>query len=187
MEPTERPIAQLDPKAPRGITQWAAVALSTGLGVGYLPGAPGTYASALAIPIFVLFSPLPGELLLVSGLALGAVGVWSADVAEAVFQRGDDGRIVIDEIVGQLLALTPLLVLAPAAGGVVPESVWLVTGFVAFRCLDITKPGPVGWAERHFSGGLGVMMDDLVAGALAALVLTAALLAASLPAMGNAG
>jgi phosphatidylglycerophosphatase A len=183
MEPTERPTAQLDSQVPRGMTRWAAVALSTGLGVGFIPGAPGTYGSALAILIFVLFSPLPGGLLLVSGLALGAVGVWSADVAEAVFQRSDDGRIVIDEIVGQLLALAPLLVLsAPSAlpesagSAAVPEIVWLVTGFVAFRCLDITKPGPVGWAERQFSGGLGVMMDDVVAGGLAAVILATAML-----------
>jgi phosphatidylglycerophosphatase A len=52
-----------------------------------------------------------------------------------------------------------------------------VTGFVTFRVLDVWKPGPVGWAERRFGGGLGVMLDDLVAGALGALLLAAGLLA----------
>jgi phosphatidylglycerophosphatase A len=111
-----------------------------------------------------------------SGLALCALGVWSADVSEAVFERTDDGRIVIDEVVGQLLTLAPLrMVFGPQQAG--QEMFWLVTGFVAFRVLDIAKPGPVGWVERHTSGGFGVMADDVVAGVIAALVLALALLA----------
>ncbi len=94
-----------------------------------------------------------------------------------MFGRADDGRIVIDEVVGQLLALAPLLALP-----LVERTNWraLVTGFVAFRVLDIWKPGPVRWAERRFSGGTGVMMDDVVAGALAALALAALLAAGAL-------
>jgi len=119
---------------------------------------------------------VPGALLLLSGVALGALGVWASDVSEEVFQRADDGRIVIDEIVGQLLALVPLRAFAPAGGlGASAEIAGLVTAFVAFRCLDIGKPGPVGWAERRFRGGLGVMMDDVVAGVLAAVVVAIAL------------
>ena len=82
----------------------------------------------------------------------------------------DDGRIVIDEVVGQLLTLAPLLV-----AGAEHSLPWLVTGFVAFRVFDIWKPGPVRWAERRFRGGVGVMMDDVVAGVLGAGVLGAAL------------
>ena len=119
----------------------------------------------------MLFSPWPGSLLLLSLAALGAVGVWASDVSEAVFERGDDGRIVVDEIVGQLLALAPLAVAPASARAGLPEIAWLVTAFVLFRVFDIAKPGPVGWAERRFSGGLGVMMDDVVAGLLAAAVL----------------
>lgn len=139
-------------------------------GVGFIPGAPGTYGSALAIPFFVLLSPLPGWLLVLSWGALLALGVWAADGAEAAFGRTDDGRIVIDEVVGQLLTLSPLLLTAGGAA-LSGNSAWLVTGFVAFRVFDIAKPGPVRWAERHFRGGLGVMLDDVVAGALAAAVL----------------
>ena len=100
----------------------------------------------------------PG-LLLLSWAALFALGVWAADRAEQIYGE-DDGRIVIDEVLGQLLTLAPLLFW----GGVSPAS--LVTGFVTFRLLDIWKPGPVGWAERHFEGGMGVVADDVVAGAL---------------------
>lgn len=141
--------------------------------MGLLPGAPGSYGAALALPIFVLLSPVAGGLLLVGWLALLALGTWAADAAEGIFEREDDGRIVIDEIVGQLLTLAPLL---PA--GAARNPLWLVTGFVAFRVFDIWKPGPVRWAERGFAGGLGVMMDDVVAGAAGAAVLGVLLLVA---------
>lgn len=146
-----------------------ALALATGLGAGFVPLAPGSAGAALALPIFVLLSHTVGGLVVAGGV-LFALGTWAADEAGRSFGREDDGRIVIDEVAGQLIALSPLLWLPPAErtnlGG-------LVTGFVAFRCFDIAKPGPVGWAERRFTGGLGVMADDLVAGALAALVVGA--------------
>ena len=112
------------------------------------------------------------------------MGVWASSAAESYFGRHDDGRIVIDEFVGQLIALFPLVLLNEIAlGGLeIPglESTrfaridiwWLlvVTGFVAFRWFDIRKPGPVKWAEDKFKRGAGVMADDIVAGFLAALV-----------------
>ena len=116
-----------------------------------------------------------GLVLLVSG-----VGWWASGCCERAFGRQDDGRIVIDEVAGQLLALTPVLALGAVARGAgvawlasgAPVWWWLVvTAFVAFRVFDIAKPGPVRWAERRFEGGLGVMADDLVAGGLAALAM----------------
>ena len=151
-------------------------------GIGLAPGAPGTAGAAFATAIFVLLSLLPRGL---GATALGllcatgfAAGVWAAEVLETATGREDDGRIVVDEFVGQLVTLAPLLALpgwrlGADAAGLVP----VVTGFVAFRVLDIWKPGPVGWAERRFSGGLGVMLDDLVAGTLGALALGAGMLA----------
>jgi len=143
--------------------------LATGAGSGYAPIAPGTFGSALGV---VLYLPLAGlgivAYLLVT-LALVSVGIWAADAAEHSFARKDDGRIVIDEVVGQLLTLAPLAALAE------PEQLraplWLVTAFVAFRVFDIWKPGPVAWAERRFAGGAGVVLDDVAAGLLAAAVL----------------
>ena len=146
------------------------IAVATGAGTGFAPIAPGTFGSALAVVIFVLFSRVPLSLLALSWLALLALGVWAADRAERIYGE-DDGRIVIDEVLGQLLTLSPFLVWGRLG--------WLglVTGFVTFRLLDIWKPGPVGWAERHFEGGVAVVADDVVAGALGA-VLMAALAAA---------
>ncbi len=171
-----------DPKD--GATRALAMALATGLGSGLLPKAPGTFGSTLAIPIFVLFSPLAFWLQIVTWLGLLAVGIWAADEAGRAYGVEDDGRIVIDEVVGQWLTLLPLVPLGAAAPGIWSPGSWsapvsfglLVTGFVAFRCFDIAKVGPVGWAERRFQGGLGVMMDDVVAGAFGAVVVVLAAL-----------
>jgi phosphatidylglycerophosphatase A len=154
--------------------------VATVAGVGLVPAAPGTAGAAFAAAIFVLLSLLPGTMgavaLVLAGAAAFAAGIWAAQALEAATGREDDGRIVIDEVVGQWLTLAPLLALPGwhfglDAAGLAP----VVTGFVAFRVLDIWKPGPVRWAERRFSGGLGVMLDDLVAGAIGALALGAGL------------
>jgi phosphatidylglycerophosphatase A len=146
-----------------------AVILASAGGAGFLPIAPGTWGSALAVAIFVLFSPVGLWQFGLTLVALFFLGIWAADAAERVFEQKDDRRIVIDEVGGQLVALMPLLVLGSSR-----SLSALVTGFVLFRCFDIWKPGPVRWAERRFTGGVGVMMDDLVAGLLAAVLLGAA-------------
>ena len=160
-DPCGAPISSEQDNDP-GLTRSLAIAIATGAGAGFAPFAPGTFGSALALLIFVLFSPVHPGLLLLSWVALFALGVWAADRAEQIYGE-DDGRIVIDEVLGQLLTLAPLLVW----GG--PSLAGLVTGFVTFRLLDIWKPGPVGWAERHFEGGMGVVADDVVAGAIGAV------------------
>jgi phosphatidylglycerophosphatase A len=128
--------------------------------------APGTFGSGLGVLVFVLFSPVGFRLFALTWLALLALGVWAADRAERIYGE-DDGRIVIDEVLGQLLTLAPFLVWGPAT---LPG---LVTGFVTFRLLDVWKPGPIGWAERHFEGGAGVVADDVVAGALGGVAMAA--------------
>ncbi len=153
--------------------------------MGFGPWAPGTWGALLAVIFFALgLYRLGGPLYTAALVALSAIGVWASGAAEAYFGRHDDGRIVIDEFVGQLIALFPLVLLPDFSMGrlALPASdptttagidVWwllVVTGFVAFRWFDIRKPGPVKWAEEKFERGVGVMADDIVAGALAALV-----------------
>jgi phosphatidylglycerophosphatase A len=154
--------------------RWLALALATGGGVGLSPVVPGTVGSALGVLVYLPLAALGGGLYALTALALVALAVWAADLAERSFAASDDGRIVIDEVVGQLLTLWPVVALGPA--GELRSPAWLVTGFVAFRLLDIWKPGPVRWAERSFRGGAGVVLDDVIAGLLAALLLTPALL-----------
>ena len=126
------------------------------------PVAPGTAGALVGVALHVPLAALGPWLYLLAVVVLLALGVRAADAAERFYGGKDDGRIVIDEVVGQLLALAPL-----ALPGV--RSSWfpVVTGFVAFRVFDVWKPAPARRAER-LRGGAGVMLDDIVAGVLAA-------------------
>jgi len=108
-------------------------------------------------------------------VAVSLLGVWAAGASESFFGCSDDGRIVIDEVAGQLLTLTPLFALSPAGRSGAFFFSMLVTGFVVFRLFDVLKPWPVDWAERSFKGGWGVMADDLVAGLLGGIVVWCAM------------
>lgn len=128
-------------------------------GVGHLRPAPGTWGSAVVLPVAWAG---PWACLAVSVLCLG-LGLW------ALRDRTDDpGWVVIDEAAGQALALAALP--AVAGWGFVA---WVLVGFALFRLFDIQKPGPIGWIDRQ-PGALGVMGDDMLAGAFAAIVLVAA-------------
>lgn len=137
-----------------------------------MPIAPGTAGSAAGCLLFLATYGLGPVVHVVLVLAVTLLGIWAAGASEAAFGEADDGRIVIDEVAGQWIALTPLFA-APLVGA----SFWgvVVTAFVAFRVFDVWKPGPVRWAERRFHGGLGVMADDCVAGVFAALVVALAI------------
>jgi len=121
----------------------------------------------------LLFWPLAAlglPLLAATTAGVIALGIWAADQAERIYGRKDDGRIVVDEVAGQLLTLLPLL---PA--GRARSIPWLVTGFVAFRVLDVWKPGPVRWLQDNLRGGAGVVMDDVLAGVFGAVGMALAL------------
>jgi phosphatidylglycerophosphatase A len=148
--------------------------VATAGGAGYAPVAPGTFGSAAGVLLYLLLADLGAFLFGVTLLGLAFLGIWASDEAERAFERKDDGRIVIDEVVGQLLTLAPLVALAPPPALRSPP--WLFAGFLLFRLLDIWKPGPVAWAERSFAGGAGVMMDDVFAGLLGCLLLSVAVL-----------
>jgi phosphatidylglycerophosphatase A len=157
-----------------GLRRFAALAVATAAGAGYAPVAPGTFGSLVGVGVYALIAPLGALAVALAALGTAAAGVWAAGEAEKIFARSDDGRIVIDEVAGQLIALWPVSLLAPERA-VAPLP--LALGFLAFRAFDIAKPGPVRWAERHFTGGRGVVFDDLVAGAGAALAVAGAVLA----------
>jgi phosphatidylglycerophosphatase A len=151
-------------------------------GLGYSPVAPGTAGSLAGVLLFLGFVGAVAPESMPIGMAIGLyalavvflllVGIRAAGRAEVDFGRRDDGRIVIDEVVGQLIALAPLVPLLWNIESF-PFFFEVVTGFVLFRLFDVWKPGAVRWAERRFEGGLGVMADDVVAGVYAALCLLA--------------
>ena len=136
--------------------------MATAAGAGLSPVAPGTAGAAVGVVAHLLLAGLGPWLYALATLGLLSLGVRAADAAERFYGRKDDGRIAIDEVVGQLLALAPLALPGLPSG-------WfpVVTGFVAFRVFDVWKPAPARRAEQ-LGGGAGVMLDDAVAGALAA-------------------
>jgi len=129
-----------------------ALVVATAGGVGFVPGAPGTAASAgTALVLWVAAPSLPWLLALV--LAATAAGTWAAGRAERLLGGKDPGTIVIDEVAG--MALTVLVAGTGTAA--------LVVGFLLFRLFDVVKPFPAG-ASQRLPGGVGVMIDDVIAG-----------------------
>ena len=133
--------------------------------IGYLRPAPGTWGSFVALPIAWVIIQLSGFLgLVIAALIIFALGIWATKVETAGRDNHDPSEIVIDEVVGQWVALLPV---AYGAGmmGVDVLALWpgWIMAFVLFRLFDITKPWLVGWADRR-DDVLGVMLDDVIAG-----------------------
>ncbi len=137
------------------------MAVATGLYVGRIPWAPGTWGSLAALLPWLLIKDLPLLPYLAVLAAVFVLGFFAAGSAEKILDRPDAGAIVIDEVLGMFITLT----LAPAH-----PAAWLL-GFVFFRIFDIAKPFPVSWFDQHIHGGIGIMMDDVIAGLYALLSL----------------
>jgi len=134
--------------------------LATGFGSGLSPVAPGTVGTLVGVLICLLCLPMPPILRLLFVLTLLALSFYVAGQAEKIYQKKDDQRIVIDEIIGIQITMLP-----------VPITVLhLCVGFVLFRVFDILKPFPINNLQR-LPGGWGVVADDVGAGIYAGLVL----------------
>jgi phosphatidylglycerophosphatase A len=137
------------------------LALATWGGVGLLPGAPGTWGTLAALPLWWALAHLgPWGYALGTAVVLLA-GWWAAGPAQDYLGRADHPAIVIDEVAGLLITLAGAPVSWAAAAA----------GFILFRTLDILKPPPIRWFSSGESGGLEVVVDDVVAGVLARLLL----------------
>ena len=151
-------------------------------GVGYLRPASGTWGSLAALPLAWLVYVVGGVwLVVVLGAALFAAGVWATAEMTRGSDNHDPSEVVMDEVVGQWIAL--MAISYPSwSMGIDITRLWpgWIAGFLLFRLFDITKPGPIGWADRKLPGAAGVMMDDLLAGMAAAALL--ALIIALIPA-----
>ncbi len=148
--------------------------IATFFGVGLLRPAPGTWGSLAALPVFWVLHVLGGfALVLVATALVIAVGIWATRAETAGTDDHDPSEIVIDEVAGQWIALWPVSLGAQVAGAdVLALYPGWIAAFLLFRLFDIWKPGPVGWADRRHDP-VGVMLDDVIAGILAAICVSA--------------
>lgn len=140
-------------------------------GIGHLRPAPGTWGSLAALPLAAGLHGLGGfGALFLATLVVAGVGIWTIGAELGPDTHDDPSHIVIDEVAGQWVALWPVSLGAVMAGvGFLDLWPGIVTAFLAFRLFDIWKPAPVAWADRQ-AGAVFVMLDDVIAGWLAALV-----------------
>ena len=137
--------------------------LAFGFGSGLSPRAPGTVGTLMAVPLWLLLSQLSAPLYWSVILVAGVLGVYICGAAAKQLQVHDHGGIVWDEFVGFWIVMP-----------FVPPSSWsLVLGFVLFRFFDVIKPWPISLLDSKLGGGLGIMLDDVIAGMAAALVAVA--------------
>ena len=146
---------------PQGRLGKLILLLASNAGLGYAPVASGTFGTLAGIPAFYYLSRFGFPLQLLTLVAVLFLSFWVAEEAGKICQEADDGRIVIDELLGYLITVAFL-----------PFS-WstAIIGFFWFRLFDIIKPPPANWFDREMKNGIGVTLDDLVAGIYAAIAL----------------
>lgn len=151
--------------AGRPFKEKAILFLAFGFGSGFIRPAPGTWGTLPGLAIAALVMPFPA-LHLITLIVVTVLGIWLCQVASELLGVHDHGGIVIDEIAGILLTLLFI------------EPTWLSLGlgFFWFRLFDILKPWPIREVDQRVGGGLGIMLDDLIAGVFAWLALQGSLL-----------
>ena len=131
--------------------------LSLGFGSGLMPKAPGTFGTVAAVPVYYLVSDLSLWFYLLFTLLITLAGIFLCSYTSKALGVHDHSGIVIDEIAGFLITMIA-----------VPFSLLnIVIGFLLFRFFDIVKPWPISWMDKRIHGGLGIMLDDVVAGMFA--------------------
>ena len=134
--------------------------LAAGFGSGYSPIIPGTAGTLVAIPVFLILSAIPSPVYEITLLAFFFLSVWISEKAQTYWGVKDDRRIVIDEIMGFLITML----------WIQRSVIAVILGFFLFRFFDIVKPPPIRRLEK-IRGGCGVVLDDVLAGVYANIVL----------------
>ncbi|PHS31646.1 MAG: phosphatidylglycerophosphatase A [Methylophaga sp.] len=135
--------------------------LGLGFGSGLAPKAPGTFGTLAALPLYWLMQDLP-LITYISIVVLAFIaGIWICQKSAEWLQAQDPSAVVWDEIVGYLITM----IAAPSGWQ------WMVLGFVLFRFFDILKPWPINLADKAIHGGLGIMVDDVIAGIFSLVVI----------------
>ena len=155
---------RLDATQRRLVLSHPAGWIASGFGAGLSPIASGTVGSAVALVPWLALRGLDWPWYAVVVAVAFAIGVWASNVVILRLGIEDPGVVVWDEFVGQWIALIPLVVQRRGW-------LWIALAFVLFRVFDIWKPWPASWADRRVKGGFGAMLDDVIAGAYAAVVI----------------
>jgi phosphatidylglycerophosphatase A len=180
------PRGEVAPRKRRSASDYVALAIAT-CGVGYFPIAPGTMGSIVGVLIYVVLrfytekfvttffradsflrfdaQPIFFALEAILIVLVTLIGIWAASRVERLEQKKDPGKVVIDEVAGQLITLLPIPLTV-----IGPTRLWILLAFFLFRAFDIVKPYPVRRLEK-LESGLGIVIDDVAAGAYAAAVL----------------
>jgi phosphatidylglycerophosphatase A len=145
-------------------TDYLALSIAT-CGVGYLPLAPGTFGSLVGVGIFWLLRAANPVVIVVAILAVTVAGIWAGSRIEQLSGRKDPGKVVVDEVAGQMIALFPLTLFTRWS------TLAVIISFILFRFFDIVKPYPANRLQ-DLDGGMGIMFDDLVAGVYGAVVVS---------------
>jgi phosphatidylglycerophosphatase A len=142
--------------------------IATLWGVGFLPRAPGTWGSLVAALMGLVILQYGGQSHMRAAVLLAVLaGLWASNRYEVLVGSHDNKEIVIDEVAGMWISMLPLSFISLGHGILLDVAL----AFFLFRVFDIWKPWPVGWIDRNVKGGLGVMLDDIVAGFMTALAL----------------
>lgn len=139
------------------------IAASSSLGLGLIPVAPGTWGTLGAFPIWWALSGQAPATWIAVTFAVSLFAIWISSLAEPLYGEHDVSAIVIDEVAGMLVCVMFIPLTLTSA----------IVGFLVFRVFDIVKPPPVRWFDENVRGGLGVVVDDLVAGAMGLAVMHA--------------
>lgn len=131
--------------------------LAFGFGSGLSPVAPGTFGTIMAIPLYILMMQLSLAPYLILVAIVSVTGIWICDKSSKLLGVHDHGGIVWDEFAGFFITM----IAAPAGW------IWILIGFALFRLFDIWKPWPISLLDKKVEGGLGIMIDDVVAGVYA--------------------
>lgn len=153
--------AEIRVRSPASLMRDPGHCLSLGLGSGCMSRAPGTWGTLAGLLVYGLFFWVPLAVYLVVVVTAFVVGIYLCARTARALGVHDDGAIVWDEFVGIWIALA----FQPT------EPAWIAAAFVVFRFFDIVKPWPISWLDRRVSGGLGIMVDDVLAGLYALVTL----------------
>lgn len=150
---------------PQQIIRDPILFLAFGFGSGLVKKAPGTMGTVAAIPVYLIVAQFNFWIFSLLTLIITVVGIWICDYAAKKLEVHDFGGIVWDEIAGYLITMWFTVAFIPFS--------WtaIIVGFILFRIFDILKPQPIKWIDSKIEGGLGIMLDDVIAGIFAGIIL----------------